>query len=274
MAIKPPAFFEQVFGLGLLIFLLGGCQSSGDSVVLSSAEGLVSFPPEAKIVGLTARRSLPMINLNAPVSRSEVMQDKVRPRGAPLVPLLDVINPYELVYVAVQGTDAETRAREEQEINRVMAAEEFEMKLRVACEKRLRELGLKMTHLPRGTRAEPEPRRRHPLAGSEMDFVLGFGFSSIGLGPTDVPSGGATFGVSHQLMSEMNAPLSLVIAVEITTVATADGSTAGGVSFVYRSKTRKKFGQWAKDDARLLQEELKKFWSELDQLLVEAIRRS
>lgn len=259
-----------------LALLLSGCTTPSASERIHG-HGTVQLPRGARTVAFTTARDFPRFGMVQPLTKDAAMRSLAAetatgaaadPRGAILLPAGYVIGG---LVGATLGADPEAIAHAVHAIETALADARLENRIAALCEASLAQHpGVTIRRLAQPVPVDPRPTPsatalpRHPLHDTDIDVVVGWWLSSLQfrfLSPqADSP------------LAEVSGSVALEIGFEISTVCPRDGSSAGGVTFLYQSEPHAIL-RWAADDAALLRRELDRFLATLSQELAERVCR-
>lgn len=258
---------------GLALFI-SGCATPSTAERIQG-HGTVLLGRGVHTVAFTTARELPRFGMVQPLTKNAAMHslaaetaaDTVAdPRGAILLPAGYVVGG---LVGATLGADPAAIARAVHAIEAALVQAQLETRIAELCATSLaRHPGLTIRRLAHPVPIEPCPARSattpHPLHDSDVDVVVGWWLSSLQFRFLAQQA--------NSPFAEISGSVALEIGFEISTVHPRDGTSAGGITFLYQSEPQPML-RWAANDAALLRCELERFHAALAYELAERIRK-
>lgn len=270
---NPLAHAEVALPL-MALLALSGC-ATADIHSKRSAYGVISLPPDAEVIGLTVARPCPEFSLELPVEKGSAAQSAANEGAKAMLADPHGVMLFPLGY-AMGGIVGGILGVDQGELNaatRIIraAAQEFHFDERMAWTIRehistshpggIRDLadnipmesgavqGLLRHHAGVGLTWIKPPPAPHPLAGTQVDTVIGIRVTFQGFQARPNPHVSSTGDVEL-----FNPPLALVLIADVSAVRVGDWANLGGLTVSYESVPRK-YTEWAAADALPLRRE-------------------
>lgn len=258
----------------MALLALSGCATS-EIHSKRSIYGMISLPPDSEVIGLTVARPSPEFSLELPVEKGSASQSAANegakamladPHGAMLLPLGYAMGG---IVGGILGVDQGELKAATQTIRTAAQEIHFDERMVRAIREHIhtshpgeiRDLadnipmesgavqGLLRHHAGVGLTWIKPPPAPHPLAGTQVDTVIGIRVVFQGFQARPNPNVRSTGDLEL-----FNPPLSLVLIADVSAVRVGDWFNLGGLTVSCESVPRK-FTEWAVQDALPLRRE-------------------